>query len=166
MRGYVACVARTRACGTLFWIACIVYPILSQWFVRCTTSDNTGNVNIVGCDTIYVFTETSKAMGRTVYAEQRLHNYLTSLAKPDEYTIGLIVGQVRFLYVPISRHLCSCHLSWHMYFLNHSLNQTLLNHFNKYKWYIFIEFLSKYIQFYLTYVHFRIVALDERLEYC
>ncbi|XP_033343440.1 protein odr-4 homolog [Bombus vosnesenskii] len=32
-------------------------------------------------------------MGRTVYAEQRLHNYLTSLAKPDEYTIGLIVGQ-------------------------------------------------------------------------
>ncbi|XP_043529227.1 protein odr-4 homolog isoform X2 [Frieseomelitta varia] len=32
-------------------------------------------------------------MGRTVYAEERLHNYLTSLAKPDEYTIGLIVGQ-------------------------------------------------------------------------
>ncbi|XP_017760442.1 PREDICTED: protein odr-4 homolog [Eufriesea mexicana] len=32
-------------------------------------------------------------MGRTIYAEERLHNYLTSLAKPDEYTIGLIVGQ-------------------------------------------------------------------------
>ncbi|XP_031825862.1 protein odr-4 homolog isoform X2 [Nomia melanderi] len=32
-------------------------------------------------------------MGRIVYAEERLHNYLTSLAKPDEYTIGLILGQ-------------------------------------------------------------------------
>ncbi|KOC61794.1 Protein odr-4 like protein [Habropoda laboriosa] len=32
-------------------------------------------------------------MGRTVYAEERLYNYLTSLAKPDEYTIGLILGQ-------------------------------------------------------------------------
>ncbi|XP_076636286.1 protein odr-4 homolog [Colletes latitarsis] len=32
-------------------------------------------------------------MGRTVYAEERLHTYLTSLAKPDEYTIGLILGQ-------------------------------------------------------------------------
>ncbi|XP_076662153.1 protein odr-4 homolog isoform X1 [Halictus rubicundus] len=32
-------------------------------------------------------------MGRTVYAEERLHNYLTSLAKPNEYRIGLILGQ-------------------------------------------------------------------------
>ena len=32
-------------------------------------------------------------MGRTVYAEERLHNYLRSLAKPDEYAIGLILGQ-------------------------------------------------------------------------
>lgn len=40
-------------------------------------------------------------MGRTVYAEERLHNYLISLIRPDEYTIGLIVGQVRFLYVSI-----------------------------------------------------------------
>lgn len=40
-------------------------------------------------------------MGRTVYAEERLHNYLISLVRPDEYTIGLIVGQVRFLYVSI-----------------------------------------------------------------
>ncbi|XP_016921724.2 protein odr-4 homolog isoform X1 [Apis cerana] len=32
-------------------------------------------------------------MGRTVYAEERLHNYLISLVRPDEYTIGLIVGQ-------------------------------------------------------------------------
>ncbi|XP_017876659.1 protein odr-4 homolog [Ceratina calcarata] len=32
-------------------------------------------------------------MGRTVYAEERLYNYLMSLAKPDEYTIGLILGQ-------------------------------------------------------------------------
>ena len=32
-------------------------------------------------------------MGRTVYAEDRLHTYLISLAKPDEYTIGLILGQ-------------------------------------------------------------------------
>ncbi|XP_033331696.1 protein odr-4 homolog isoform X1 [Megalopta genalis] len=32
-------------------------------------------------------------MGRTVYAEERLHNYLMSLAKPNEYTIGLILGQ-------------------------------------------------------------------------
>ncbi|XP_076247256.1 protein odr-4 homolog [Calliopsis andreniformis] len=32
-------------------------------------------------------------MGRTVFAEERLHTYLTSLAKPDEYTIGLILGQ-------------------------------------------------------------------------
>ncbi|KZC05038.1 PREDICTED: protein odr-4 homolog [Dufourea novaeangliae] len=32
-------------------------------------------------------------MGRTVYAEEHLHSYLTSLAKPDEYTIGLILGQ-------------------------------------------------------------------------
>ncbi|XP_076169809.1 protein odr-4 homolog isoform X1 [Ptiloglossa arizonensis] len=32
-------------------------------------------------------------MGRTVYAEERLHTYLTSLAKPDEYMIGLILGQ-------------------------------------------------------------------------
>ncbi|CAK9832395.1 Protein odr-4 homolog [Anthophora retusa] len=32
-------------------------------------------------------------MGRTIYSEERLYNYLTSLAKPDEYTIGLILGQ-------------------------------------------------------------------------
>lgn len=32
-------------------------------------------------------------MGRTVYAEKHLHLYLTSLAKPDGYAIGLILGQ-------------------------------------------------------------------------
>lgn len=32
-------------------------------------------------------------MGRTAYAEERLQAYLTSLTKPDEYVIGLILGQ-------------------------------------------------------------------------
>ncbi|KAG5336618.1 ODR4 protein, partial [Acromyrmex charruanus] len=32
-------------------------------------------------------------MGRTVYVEEHLRTYLTSLAKPDGYVIGLILGQ-------------------------------------------------------------------------
>ncbi|KAG5306359.1 ODR4 protein, partial [Pseudoatta argentina] len=32
-------------------------------------------------------------MGRTVYVEKHLRTYLTSLAKPDGYVIGLILGQ-------------------------------------------------------------------------
>ncbi|XP_020292315.1 protein odr-4 homolog [Pseudomyrmex gracilis] len=32
-------------------------------------------------------------MGRTIYAEEHLRTYLTSLAKPDGYAIGLILGQ-------------------------------------------------------------------------
>lgn len=35
-------------------------------------------------------------MGRTIYAEKHLRTYLASLAKPDGYVIGLILGQVRF----------------------------------------------------------------------
>lgn len=33
-------------------------------------------------------------MGRTVYAEESLLNYLESLKYPDDYTVGLILGQV------------------------------------------------------------------------
>ncbi|XP_018406308.1 PREDICTED: protein odr-4 homolog [Cyphomyrmex costatus] len=32
-------------------------------------------------------------MGRTIYVEEHLRTYLTSLAKPDTYVIGLILGQ-------------------------------------------------------------------------
>lgn len=37
-------------------------------------------------------------MGRTIYAEEHLRAYLTSLAKPDGYVIGLILGQVRLFF--------------------------------------------------------------------
>ncbi|XP_018352634.1 PREDICTED: protein odr-4 homolog isoform X2 [Trachymyrmex septentrionalis] len=35
----------------------------------------------------------TEKMGRTVYVEEHLRTYLTSLAKPDGYVIGLILGQ-------------------------------------------------------------------------
>lgn len=35
-----------------------------------------------------------KKMGRTIYAEERLLDYLKSLTKTDGYTVGLILGQV------------------------------------------------------------------------
>lgn len=38
----------------------------------------------------------AEEMGRTIYAEKHLRTYLASLAKPDGYVIGLILGQVRF----------------------------------------------------------------------
>jgi len=38
-------------------------------------------------------------MGRTIYAEEHLRTYLTFLAKPDEYVIGLILGQVFNFYI-------------------------------------------------------------------
>lgn len=35
-------------------------------------------------------------MGRIVYAEECLLNYLATLKNPDDYTIGLILGQVGY----------------------------------------------------------------------
>lgn len=35
----------------------------------------------------------AEEMGRTIYAEEHLRTYLSSLAKPDGYVIGLILGQ-------------------------------------------------------------------------
>lgn len=40
-------------------------------------------------------------MGRTIYAEEHLRTYLTSLAELDGYVIGLILGQVRFLNISV-----------------------------------------------------------------
>lgn len=51
--------------------------------------------------------DTKEKMGRTIYAEEPLRAYLASLAKPDGYIIGLILGQVRlFFYFLVSRLLC------------------------------------------------------------
>lgn len=38
-------------------------------------------------------------MGRTIYAEKPLRTYLASVAKPDGYVIGLILGQVRLFFL-------------------------------------------------------------------
>lgn len=38
-------------------------------------------------------------MGRIVYAEECLLNYLESLAQSDAYTVGLILGQVGIFFV-------------------------------------------------------------------
>lgn len=45
-------------------------------------------------------------MGRTIYAEEPLRAYLASLAKPDGYVIGLILGQVRLF---LSSFIFQCH---------------------------------------------------------